>query len=33
MIVLDDQLSAPYLKSEIEEWYAAVVFRALVDYF
>lgn len=25
MIVLDDQLSAPYLKSEIEKWYAGRV--------
>jgi hypothetical protein len=25
MIVLDDQLSAPYLKSEIEKWYAGTV--------
>ena len=25
MIVLDDQLSAPYLKSEIEKWYAGSV--------
>ena len=25
MIVLDDQLSAPYLKSEIENWYAGSV--------
>ena len=26
MIVLDDQLSATYLKSEIEKWYAGSVF-------
>jgi hypothetical protein len=25
MIVLDDQLSAPYLKTEIEKWYAGSV--------